>query len=178
MVSDDWWISILHPRWSQEDVEWAAAGKLRILGRSQWSQKQKNLKLREMVELFWIYSLNTLLPPFPGVHWCWPSRLSILLGKYLSASRRPQHIVEGWNRNLNLTFLASSKYAEFEVSPCGTRDFQPTITPRIVEEDSKFSSAAQPAFYSLFQDVSSFNGNETKKIKKHSSQKLLHLAER
>lgn len=41
------------------------------------------------------------------------------------------------------------------------------------EEESKFSFAAQPAFCSLFQDVSIFNSSETKKIKKHSGQKLL-----
>ena len=41
------------------------------------------------------------------------------------------------------------------------------------EEESKFSFAAQPAFCSLFQDGSIFNSSENKKIKKHSSQKLL-----
>ena len=75
-------------------------------------EKQKNKQ-----EVFFWISLNTeyVVSALPGAHWYWPSRLSILLGRYLSASRRPQRVFEGFWNFIQLEFLPSSEYAEFEL---------------------------------------------------------------
>lgn len=90
-------------------------------------EKQKRWKcFLDFTWFHWILNLmNTLFLPFPGAHWYWPSRLSILLGRYLSASRRPQRVFEGFWNFIQLEFFAKFQVCRIWVASCDTRDFQP-----------------------------------------------------